>query len=289
MSSRTLWIVVDGKPDGPHDEAALARRLAVGELHPDTGAWHEGLEAWTTLARLAPSAGGASTALAPQGAPLGAAGGLLEDSVAVVSTTSSRDGEALEAAFAGLVKKSWKHFDQSLFAGKVDEVLLGALITVMVERGSALIDLTSDGQNHYARFERLADKSRVFFRLTHLTPNPVAAKVQGHLVSVVVGYGEFIDSFATVWSAIKAEYRSGLIQTPEPGTITVDADMNTRYVFVQVDLYWNAGDYVNDAWRIDYEKLGADMDSVVHVLRKYLRGRFRPGLDALPQLSKGVS
>ncbi|MDO9280503.1 MAG: DUF4339 domain-containing protein [Pseudomonadota bacterium] len=280
MSSRTFWIVVDGKPDGPHDEASLARRLAARELHPDTGAWHEGLDAWSTLALLAPKAAPGEGGVGERGGNEGAAGGVIEDSVAVVSTTSSRDGEALEAAFAGLVKKSWKHFDQSLFAGKVDEVLLGALITVMVERGSAMIDLTSDGQNHYARFERLADKSRVFFRLTHLTPNVVAAKVQGHLVSVVVGYGEFIDSFATVWSAIKAEYRSDLIQTPEPGTITVDADMNTRYVFVQVDLYWNAGDYVNDAWRIDYEKLGADMDAVVHVLRKYLRGRFRPALDA---------
>ena len=47
-------------------------------------------------------------------------------------------------------------------------------------------------------------------------------------------------------------------------------------VFVQVDLYWSAGDYVGDDWRINYGKLGADMDAVFHVLQKYLRGRFRP-------------
>lgn len=267
--SRSIWIVVEGQPDGPHPEAHLARRLAAAELSPETGAWIEGLDAWTTLAALAPKADEAPDT----STPAGAADGVIADSVAVVSA-SSEDGEALEAAFAGLVKKSWAHFNQSLFAQRVDEVLLGAIITVMVERGSALIDITSDGTNHYVRFERLADRSRVYFRLNHLTPNPVAAKVQGHLVSIVVGYGEFIDNFSVIWSAIKAEYRSGLIQTAEPGTITVDGDMETRYAYVQVDLYWNAGDYIQD-WRVDHEKLGADMDAVVHVLRKYLRGRFR--------------
>jgi hypothetical protein len=270
MSTRTLWIVVEGQPDGPHEEAAIAARLAAGELLPDTGAWHDGLAAWTTLAELAPQAG---PAVAP---PPGAAEGVIADSDAVIGA-SATDGEALESAFAALVKKSWKHYNQSIFAGRIDEVLLGALITVMVERGAALIDITSNGQQHFARFERLSDKSRVYFRLSHLTPDPVAAKVQGHLVSVIVGYGEFIDSFATIWNAVKAEYRSGLIQTAEPGTITVDGDMETRYVYVQVDLFWNAGDYVNDGWKIDYTALGADMDAALHVLRKYLRGRFRPG------------
>lgn len=265
MSTRSIWIVVDGQPHGPHPEAHLARRIAAGELPPETGAWHEGLDGWTTLAALAPKDDVA--------APAGAAAGVIADSVAVVGA-SSKDGEALEGAFASLVKKSWAHYNQSLFAGRVDEILLGAIITVMVERGSALIDVNSDGTNHYVRFERLGDKSRTYFRVNHMTPNPVAAKVQGHLVSVIVGYGEFIDNFSVIWNAIKAEYRSGLIQTAEPGTITVDGDMETRYAYVQVDLYWNAGDYV-DNWRVDYDKLGNDMDAVIHVLRKYLRGRFR--------------
>ena len=275
MSTRAIWIVVDGQPHGPHEEAAVARRLAAGDLSGDVGAWHEGLETWTTLAALAPR----DAASAAPAAPAGAADGAIDDSVAVIGA-SSTDGEAHEAAFAGLVKKSWKHFDQSIFASRVDEVLLGALITIMVERGSALIDITSDGTNHYVRFERLADKSRVYFKVNHLTPSAVAAKVQGHLVSVVVGYGEFIDNFSVIWNAIKAEYRSGLLQTAEPGTITVDGDMETRYAYVQVDLYWNAGDYVSDAWRVDYARLGTDMDAVVHVLRKYLRGRFRPATAA---------
>lgn len=267
MSTRAIWIVVDGQPHGPHPEALLARRLAAGELFADVGAWHEGLDAWSTLGQLAPRDAEAAVAVARDG--------VIEDSEAVVGGAST-DGEALERAFTGLVKKSWAHYNQSLFSQRVDEVLLGAIVTVMVERGSALIDLTSDGTHHFARFERLADKSRVYFRVHHLTPDPVAAKVQGHLVSVVVGYGEFIDNFSVIWNAIKAEYRSGLIQTAEPGTITVDGDMETRYAHVQVDLYWDAGDYVHD-WKVDYGKLGADMDAVLHVLRKYLRGRFRAG------------
>jgi hypothetical protein len=269
--ARTLWISVDGQPDGPHDEAALARRLAAGTLAPDTDAWHDGLEAWTTLAALDLRVDAATL---PAPAPANT-----DDSVAVVSA-SSADGEAHEARFAELVKKSWQRYNQSTFATRVDEVLLGALITVMVERGSALIDLTSDGTNHFVRFERLEDRSRVFFKVNHITPNVVAAKVQGHLVSVIVGYGEFIDSFATIWGAVKAEFRSGLLQSAEPGTITVDGDMDTRYVYVQVDLYWDAGDVVSEDWRIDYEKLGSSMDAAIHVLRKYLRGRFRGGKEA---------
>jgi hypothetical protein len=79
---------------------------------------------------------------------------------------------------------------------------------------------------------------------------------------------------------VKAEFRSGLLQSAEPGTITVDGDMDTRYVYVQVDLYWDAGDVVSEDWRIDYEKLGSSMDAAIHFLRKYLRGRFRGGKEA---------
>lgn len=271
MSSRVLWIAVGDAPDGPHPEAALAERLARGELRPDTPAWMEGLDAWTTLGAL-----GLSPAAAPPPTPSPPT----DDSVAVVSARGTADGEALEARFAGLVQQSWRLYNQSVFARHIDEVFLGALITVMVERGSALIDLTSNGQHHYARFERLGEKSRSYFRVTHLTPGVVDSKVQGHLVSIVVGYGEMVESFGTVWTALKAEYRSGLLASPEPGTITVDGDMDTRYIYVQVDLIWNAGDYVGADWSIDYEKLGADMDATLHVLRRYLRGRFRPGKEA---------
>lgn len=282
MTARSIWIAVGERPDGPHAEAALAARLARGELAPDTPAWMEGMEAWTTLAALAPQAtavSGPSTASAAAVPTSTPAAPNTEDSVAVVSAGGG-DAEALEAHFGALVTSSWRHYDQSVFAGRVDEVFLGAVITVMVERGSALIDLQSDGQNHYARFERLGDKSRTIVRVTHLTPGVVASRVQGHLVSIVVGYGEMVESFATVWSALKAEYRSGLIASPEPGTITVDGDMDTRYIYVQVDLIWNAGDYVGEGWSVDYERLGKDLDATQHVLRKYLRGRFRPQKEA---------
>lgn len=278
MSNRAIWLVIEGQPQGPHAEAEVTTRFWAGELGGDVAAWHEGLDAWSTLGELGLTPPPpAETAQLP--APVGAAAGTLEDSAPVIGS-SLGDGEALERAFAGLVKKSWAHYNHATFASTVDEVLIGALITVMVERGSALIDLHSDGTHHFTRFERLEDKSRTFFRLHHLTPDPVAARVQGHLISIIVGYGEFIDSFASIWGAVKAEFRSGLIQTPEPGTITVDGDMDTRYVYVQVDLYWDAGDYVGEDWRVDYARLGADMDAALHVLKKYLRGRFRPGKGA---------
>ena len=111
-------------------------------------------------------------------------------------------------------------------------------------------------------------------RLTHLTGSLTSAAVQGHRVGAVIGYGEKLKDFSRVWSAIKAEYKSGLVSRDTPGAISVDGDLSSQYVYVQIRLFLKVDDYVSRDYSIDYHRLDEHLDATLNALRKYLRGRF---------------
>lgn len=184
------------------------------------------------------------------------------------------EDDRLDAVFGELVQRSWDMVTEREFAGHVDEVFLGAVITATLDNGFSLIDLNSDGDHHYLRFENLDDNTRTIFRLRHLTGDIVTSKVLGQQASVVIGYGEKSENISNVISALKAEFKSGFIFNPEPGTITVDGDLTSGYVYAQVDLYLNINDYISDDYKTDYGKLNEHVGATQHALRKYLRGRF---------------
>lgn len=183
--------------------------------------------------------------------------------------------DELDATFGGLIKQSWAYFKETEQATLVDEVLLGATITSTLDNGFMLIDLTSSGEHHFLRFEHPQNRSRILFRLQHLTPGLVASKVLGHNASVIVGYGEPVSDFGRIWQALKAELKSGYIDSAEPGTITVDADVTAGYIYVQVDMFWKVDDYVKPDLSVDYSKLTLHVGACTHALRKYLHGRIR--------------
>jgi len=66
--------------------------------------------------------------------------------VATQASDSDRD-----AVFAGLVKESWRYHNLVENTTRVDDLLVGALITVTLDAGHVLIDLTSDGTNQFLR------------------------------------------------------------------------------------------------------------------------------------------
>lgn len=175
--------------------------------------------------------------------------------------------------FAGLVKESWRYHKLVEDTGKMDEVLVGALITATLDRGHVLIDLMSDGTNHFLRFEDVGDRSRVTMALTHLTRDVTTAKAVGQRASLVVAYGEPIKSFAKVFGAMRQEVKSGYLGGGEPGIVTFDADSESQYLYAQVDLYLAIDDYVDANVNVDYAKLGADVGATIHALRKFLRGK----------------
>jgi hypothetical protein len=243
---------------GPMTPEALLQQVAAGQLTPDTQIWFQGLAGWIRLADHPELQG--RLAQAPGGAPMAA-------------PRPSASDEEMDAVFVDLIKESWKYLQSMEFANQLDEVFIGAVITSTLENGYSLIDLTSDGSNHFLRFENLQDNSRIIYRLHHLTSGLLASRVLGHQASVVIGYGERVKDFGRVWGALRAEWKSGYIQSAEPGTVTVDADLTAGYIYVQVDMFWNLQNYIAEDYAINYPLLTKHIGASVHALRKYLHGR----------------
>jgi len=273
-----LYIHAGGERQGPLSRRALAARLASGDVSDGDHFWYEGIDGWARIGDHTSLVDGLATETAPWEEPED------DDGVSSVAPASSSvpepvaagsaEDHRLDGVFGDLVEGSWKYYRQHEFAGHIDEVFLGAVITSALDDGYVLIDLNSDGTHHYLRFEDLEGGGRVICRVTHLTTGLTASKVQGHRAGMVVGYGERVSNFNKVWQALKAEYKSGFIDQAEPGTITVDGDMNSGYVYVQVDLFWKIDDYVEEDYDIHYDLLADHLHACVHALRKYLRGRF---------------
>lgn len=181
----------------------------------------------------------------------------------------------LDSIFVGLVKSSWGRYRKRQVATEVDEVLVGAVITATLDNGYALIDLESTGTDHYLRFEKLETGERIIFKLTHHAESLLTSKVLGHEASVRLGYGERIHNFGVVWKAIKQELKGGYVAQAEPGIITVDGDISSQYVYVEVGLLWDLNEYLeeNDPYSVKYPRLTQDVGATIHALRKYLRGR----------------
>lgn len=183
--------------------------------------------------------------------------------------------EQKERVFEELLRKSWQFRARHAHANQIDEVLVGAVITSTLDNGYSLIDLTSDGTYHYLRFEEISSGNRIVFQLRHLTPNLAMAKVLGHEAEVTVGYGERHKKFKAIFDALKQEYKGGYISSPDPGVITVDGDISSQYIYVQVTTLWDINDYLLEqgSYRIDYPKLTEHISAIIHSLRKYLHGR----------------
>lgn len=239
---------------GPMTLDALLDQFIGEQVAPEAPVWFEGLPNWIRLgehpelrARLA-----AKTSAPPAAAPA---------------------DDAPDHLFARLIKGSWDYYHANLFAEHVDEVFIGAVISSTLDNGYSLIDIASDGARHYLRFENLQDRTRVIYQLRHLATDVAAAKVLGHMAGVVVGYGERVGNLGRIWGAVKAEYKSGYLHSAEPGTITVDADLESGYIYAQVDMFWNISDYVANDYMTDSRRLTQHIGACVHALRKYLHGR----------------
>ena len=191
--------------------------------------------------------------------------------VAVAQSPAS--GEELDRIFAGLVKESWRYHHLLDDTTLVDEVFVGALITSTLETGRALIDLDSDGTNHFLRFEDPEDRSRVSMAVTHLTRDVTTAKAVGQRASVVFGYGEPLKSFAKVFSAMRQEAKSGYLGSSEPGVVTFDADSESHYLYTLVPMFMDLDQYISPEFEVDYGKLSTHVGATVHALRKFLRGK----------------
>jgi hypothetical protein len=193
--------------------------------------------------------------------------------VTFIKSTEGLMSEATDQVFVSLVKESWKHYNETKQNSQMDDLLVGAVIAATVEQGYALIDLNSDGVNHYLRFEYLQTRQRLIFRLHNLSEDLMTAKTLGRRANVVIGYGEPVQNVNAIWQAMRAEVKSGYIDTGEPGVITTDADLKAGYIYVQVPLILNLDQYFGQGFQVNYQLLQQHIHAAVHSLAKYLRGR----------------
>lgn len=247
---------------GPFTRAQMAEFLASGSIGPHHMVWREGMPNWQRVAEVPDL----NTAAPPAA--------IAQPQNPALPNAQNQD-DYLDSIFVALVKDSWKRYRKREVSQDVDEVVLGAVITATLDNGYALIDLASTGTDHHLRFEELSTGNRIIFKLHHHAESLLTSQVLGHEASVTIGFGQRVQEFQRVWSAVKQEMKGGYITQPDPGIILVDGDISSQYIYVEVGLLWDINDYLDpeDPYKANYPKLTRDVGATIHALRKYLHGR----------------
>lgn len=283
-----FWLDPTGAQQGPEPFGAVVDRVRSGQVPPTTPVWWEGEAGWVSLADV-PDAG---LAAAPPPPAPAAPAQPLSASQALMSGLSDQE---LDDEFIGLVGRSWEMYKETELATSIDEAMLGGVVTALVDCGFVLIDLETAGAligvvtdatagtnvgsrptaaHHELRFEEPETKARVTVALEHLTPDVASAKMIGHRASAIVGYGERVKEFTKVSQAVRQELQSNFVLSPEPGTVTFDADISSGYVYAQIDLLLELDRYVDDDLAVDHDLLRRHLASVVYTMKMFVQSRF---------------
>jgi hypothetical protein len=181
--------------------------------------------------------------------------------------------QELDDEFIGLVDRSWSMYKETEKAMTIDETLVGGIITALVDCGFVLIDITS-APGHSLRFEVPTTGARVTVDLQHLTADVATANVIGHRADLVVGYGERLGRAGEIAQALRTEVASSFVATPEPGTVSFDADITSGYVYARIELYLAPERYVGDDLSVDHDLLRRHIAALVHTMRTFVHARF---------------
>lgn len=287
-SDPVRWIDQQGQQVGPEAFEIVLRRVHAGQIPHTTLVWWEGAASWTELHQVA-GVELPAPAVATPTPPATASAALM----------SGLTDQQLDDEFIGLIDRSWEMYKETEFATSIDEAMLGGVITALVDCGFALIDLNTaspwgaattaaatatatttttatpaPSAAHQLRFEEPQTHSRIALSLQHLTPDPAAAKLIGHRAAVVIGYGARVPNFSRVGQALRQEVQSSFIASPEPGTVTFDADISSGYVYAQIDLLLELERYVDEHLAIDHELVRRHLASVIYTMKMFVESRF---------------
>lgn len=295
------WAGADGTQQGPEPAQAVVARIQSGELPPTTQLWWPEASGWTPADQVPELAAllGAPTSDGPGGEPSGAGG----------ATDALMDGltdQQLDDEFIGLIDRSWEMYKQTELAVSIDETMLGGIIAALVDSGFVLIDLetagaaplvttttttsttataatdaappavggVAPGAGHHLRFEEPSSGARVTIDIEHLTPDVGSASVTGHRAIAEIGYGERVPNASQVTQALRQEVASAFVVSPEPGTVSFDADISSGYVYAQIDLILEPERYVSEKLEVDHDLLRRHIAAVVYTMRTFIRTRF---------------
>jgi len=185
--------------------------------------------------------------------------------------------EKLEQRFIGLVENSWERFDEIERTTWIDDAFIGEVIAAHLENGRFLLDLTSQGVNHYLVF-RTKERIRYVVRLDHARAEDFSfAKAVGHLTTVTLGYSKAIPDMKKIISAMKSEMKSSLAGQgriegyEDPGVIKVNAE--GTFATAETSLLLDLRDYVDlKTLKADRAKIWKDLSAAYQSLGKYLDG-----------------
>lgn len=264
-----------GGQHGPVPARDVIAQIQAGALPPTTALWWPGAAGWTPTNQIPGVLDAPAPAPAPQPAPqpaaaaaTGAPGGHATDALMAGLSDQELDDE-----FIGLVDRSWSMYKETEKAMTIDETLVGGIITALVDCGFVLIDITSGNANSL-RFEVPTTGARVTVDVQHLTADVATANVIGHRADLVVGYGERLGKAGEIAQALRTEVASSFVATPEPGTVSFDADITSGYVYARIDLYLEPERYVSDDLSVDHDLLRRHIAALVHTMRTFVHARF---------------
>lgn len=295
------WGDATGNQQGPAPAAEVVDRIRRGELPPNTPLWWPEAAGWTPADQVPELAGqlgvgtgaGASAPAAPDPAATAApAAPATPGGTGGHATDVLMDGltdQQLDDEFMGLIDRSWSMYKQAEKATTIDEVMLGGIITAMVDSGFVMIDIHSGGLvgpaaangpvppppgTHEMRFEAPTTGARVTISLRHLTPDLASASVIGHRARLEVGYGERLGNASQIGQALRSEVASSFVAVPEPGSVTFDADITSGYVYASIDVLVEPDRYVDDDLAVDHDTLRRHIAALVYTMRTFVQTRF---------------
>ncbi len=294
LSTPTHWLDAAGGQQGPEPLDTVVQRVRAGQIPASTQVWWDGAPGWTPLDQVP----GIQLAATPPPTPPAVPSGPTTASQQLMSGLTDQQ---LDDEFIHLIGRSWDMYKETEYATSIDEATLGGVITALVDCGFVLIDLetagglygavaaqpstttaqpatavdsTATAAHHQLRFEEPETKARVTVALEHLTPDVASAKMIGHRASAIIGYGERVKEFNKVGQAIRQEVQSNLVMSPEPGTVTFDADLSSGYVYAQIDLLLELDRYVAEDLEVDHDLLRKHLAAVVYTMKSFVQSRF---------------
>lgn len=277
------WIDQQGRQLAPEPYEILLQRVAAGAVPPTTLVWWDGAPGWAPLNQVTGETGPDTPGSAEAQAAAATATGAL---------MSGLTAQELDDEFMGLFRRSRDIYQETGLDTSIGEAMLGAIITALVDCGYVLIDLdaastwagggassaevasSAIGAHHQLRFEQPVDRSRVTVAIKLLTPGSTAAPVNEHRAIATIGYGQRVPNSSQVSRAVQQQSQSIQMSSPEPGTVTFDADLASGDIFAEVDLLLELQRYVSEDLAVDHELLRRHLASVVYTLKTFVQARF---------------
>lgn len=179
----------------------------------------------------------------------------------------------LDERFAEMVERSAIHKRRLDWALRVEELLLSASITVVVDKGFVLADLDTHDTLQRATFDHNEDARQIRLELSPLSPVNAAGDPVDRLVKVSMAWTQKVENADNAFATVRAEVSD---DAPAPGEIRCEANMVASSASTMVDLVWGAREFVKEDHRVDRANLELSLTAIVQTLESRWYELFTP-------------